>query len=67
MNSLYPNIDSEMAKRKMHYRDLARVAGTSDLQMYRRLRGYTNWKLIEAMKICHHFEHPDINTLFHRR
>ena len=66
MSSVYPNIDSEMAKRNMHYRDLAKVAGTTDLQMYRRLRGLTNWKLVEAMKICRFFEHPDVTILFQR-
>ena len=67
MESIFPNIDSELNKRNMHYRDLARIAEISDLQMYRRLRGQTNWRLVEVMKICRFFEYYDIDTLFARR
>lgn len=67
MESLFPNIDSELKKREMHYRELAKIAGVSELQMYRRLRGLTNWKLFEALIVCRYFEHPDVNILFARR
>lgn len=67
MASIYPNLDREMAERKMHYRDLAKVAGLNDLQMYRRLRGISKMQLDEAAKICWHFGCPDVNQLFERR
>lgn len=67
MESVFPELDREMAKRDMHYRDLARVAGTSDMQMYRRLRGHTNWRINEVLRISDFFNHPDINILFARR
>lgn len=67
MESLYPNIEEELRRRNMHYRDLGRAIGLSDMQMYRRLRGLTNWKLIEVMRVCKYFDHPDVNILFARR
>ena len=67
MDFVFPNLESEMAKRNMHYRDLAKVAGVNDLQMYRRLRGISKFQLEEAAKIWRYFESLDVNTLFARR
>ena len=67
MNSIYPALDNEMAKRNMNYRDLAKVAGVNDLQMYRRLRGSSKMQLQEAAKICVYFCCPAVNALFARR
>ena len=67
MDSVFPNIDSELKKRKLHYRDLARAAEMSELQMYRRLRGHSKWQLVEAMKVCRFLDCYDIDTLFARR
>jgi DNA-binding Xre family transcriptional regulator len=67
MISVFPNLDMEMEKRNMHYRDLAKVAGVNELQMYRRLRGISKFQLSEAAKICWHFDCPDVNRLFARR
>lgn len=67
MDSVFPNLDIELRKRNMNYRELARVAEVSELQMYRRLRGQTKWQLLEAMKVCRFLECYDINTLFARR
>ena len=67
MESIFPNLDSELARRKMHYRELAPVAGVSEMQMYRRMKGQTNWRLNEAVKVCLFLENPDVNNLFARR
>ena len=67
MESLYPNLDREMAQRDMNYHDLAKVAGVNGLQMYRRLRGISKFQLHEAAKICCYFNHTNVNELFARR
>lgn len=67
MESLYPNIDHELKKRNMHYRELAREIGLSELQMYRRLKGKSNWQLVEVINMSKFFNHPDVNILFARR
>ena len=67
MISVFPNLDIEMEKRNMHCRDLAKVAGVNELQMYRRLRGISKFQLSEAAKIYWHFDCPDVNRLFARR
>jgi hypothetical protein len=67
MDSVFPELEREMAKRGMDYRGLAKVAGTSDMQMYRRLRGISRWQLHEVLSISDFFSHTDINTLFARR
>lgn len=67
MESNFPNIDSELKKRNIDYRELARVAGVSELQMYRRLKGHTKWQLSEAAKICRFLDNYDVVTLFARR
>ena len=67
MDSVFPELEREMAKRGREYRGLAKVAGTSDMQMYRRLRGISRWQLHEVLCISDFFSHTDINTLFARR
>ena len=67
MNSIYPNLDIEMEKRNMHYRDLAREVGISDMAMYRRMVGATKWSLHEAIKITWLMNGVDINKLFEKK
>ena len=67
MDSVFPELAKEMVNRKMHYRDLAKVAGTSDMQMYRRLRGLSRWQMHEVLSISDYFGHSDIKVLFARR
>ena len=67
MKFLFPNIESELAKRDMNYRELARVIGLSDLAMYRRMVGITKWTLHEAIKISWFFNGVDINHLFEKK
>ena len=67
MDSFFPNIDSELEKRNMNYRDLARVIGISDLAMYRRMAGITKWTLHEAIKITWFFNGVDIYRLFEKK
>ncbi len=67
MESLFPNIDSELKKRNMHYRDLAKQIGLSDVAMYRRLVGVTKWTLHEAIKVSWFFNGVDIYRLFEKK
>ena len=67
MKSVYPNIDAEMEKRHMDYRQLAKVAGIRDHAMYRRLVGTTKWTLHEAIRISWFFNGVDINYLFQKK
>ena len=67
MNSLYPNLDIEMAKKNMHYRDLAKKVGISELAMYRRMVGATKWSLHEAIKISWLLNGMDIYKLFEKK
>lgn len=64
--SLYPNIDSEMGKKNITYPTLAREIGLKPMSVYRRLNGITEWKLSEAVDVCHYFDYPDITLLFLR-
>ncbi len=67
MNSIYPNLDAEMAKRNIDYRDLAKEIGISDMAMYRRMIGVTKWSLHEAIRISWLLNGVDIYKLFEKR
>ncbi len=57
----------EMSKRNLHYRDLAREVGISDMAMYRRMIGATKRSLHEAIKIMWLMNGVDINKLFEKK
>ena len=67
MESLFPNIDKELSKRNMSYRQLAKDVGLSDLAMYRRMVGLTKWTLHEAIRISWYFNGVDISQLFEQK
>ena len=67
MNSIYPNLDIEMAKRDMHYRDLAKEVGISESAMYRRMAGATKLTLHEPIKISWLMNGVVIYKLFEKR
>ena len=67
MESLFPNIDKELSKRNMSYRQLAKTIGLSDLAMYRRLVGVTKWSLHEAIAISWLFNGLDVVQLFEQK
>lgn len=64
MRSKYPNLDEELRKRDMNYRQLGPILGLSDMAMYRRMVGGTKWSLQEAMQVRRFFNGVDINHLF---
>ena len=66
MRFIFPNIERELAKRDMNYRELARIIGISDLAMYRRMVGITKWTLHEAIRISWFFNGVDIIHLFEK-
>lgn len=67
MNSIYPNLDIEMEKRNLHYRDLAKEVGISEMAMYRRMVGATKLSLHEAIKIMWLINGVDIDKLFEKK
>lgn len=66
MQFVYPNIVSEMKKRGLGYRDLADILDISEYAVYRRLRGFVEWKLHETIHLCQYFEISDAAWLFNR-
>jgi plasmid maintenance system antidote protein VapI len=62
---VYPNLVSSMRKRDLDYKDLADILGISEYAAYRRLRGFTGWKLDEAICLCQYFGASDAAWLFH--
>ena len=64
MNFVYPNLVSAMKERCLDYKDLADVLGISEYAAYRRLRGFSEWKLPEVVCLCQYFSASDISLLF---
>lgn len=64
MNFAYPNLVSSMKDRGMDYKALADVLGISEYAAYRRLRGFSEWKLPEVVRLCQYFSVPDVALLF---
>lgn len=63
---VYPNLVRLMNDRGMNYRKLADILNISELAAYRRLRGSTEWKLPEVMRLCQYFGTSDTAWLFER-
>ena len=61
---VYPNVVSEMKKRDLDYRDIADILGISEYAAYRRLRGFSGWKLQETICLCKYFDVSDAAWLF---
>lgn len=66
MAFVYPNLEKKLSERGLDYRDLARVIDVSELGTYRRMRGDTEWKLPEVMKICKFLCCKNASQLFER-
>ena len=61
---VYPNLVKMMKERDMGYEDLADILGISKYAAYRRLRGFTGWKLHETIHLCQYFDGSDAAWLF---
>ena len=61
---VYPNLVTVMKNRDMGYKDLAIILGISEYAAYRRLRGFTGWKLDETLYLCQYFGISDVAWLF---
>ena len=64
MQFAYPNLVSEMEKRDLDYKDIANILGISKYAAYRRLRGFSGWKLRETITLCRYFGTSDAAWLF---
>ena len=64
MKFVYPNLVSEMKKRDLDYRKLADILSISKHAAYRRLRGFSGWKLNETIFLCQYFGDQDPAWLF---
>lgn len=67
MKSIYPNLDSLMEEKGIDYRVLAKETNTDDTTMYRRLKGVSDFKLCEILKICKYFNNYDLERVFTRK
>lgn len=61
---VYPNLVSVMRDRDLDYKDLADILDISEYAAYRRLRGFTGWKLHETIRLCQYFGVSDAAWLF---
>ncbi len=63
---IYPNLLNKLTERSLSYRDLARIADVSELGIYRRITGITEFKLPEVVAICQFLDESDAEKLFQR-
>lgn len=63
MRVAYPNLNSEMSKRGLDYKDIADILGINEYAAYRRLRGIVGWKLQETLHLSQYFG-ADLAWLF---
>lgn len=63
---VYPKLLEKLTERSIPYRDLARIADVSEIGIYRRISGTTEWKLPEVVAICQYLEEYDAEKLFQR-
>lgn len=61
---VYPNLVQLMKERGMGYADIADILGISKYAAYRRLRGFSGWKLHETISLCQYFGTSDTAWLF---
>lgn len=64
MRFVYPNLVSTMNDRGLDYKGLADILGISEHAAYRRLRGFSEWKVPEAVNLCRYFGISDTAWLF---
>lgn len=63
---VYPNLIAEMTRRKITAATLASVVDLSTSAVYRRLRGETDWKLPEVIRLCQYLDNSNASELFLR-
>ena len=61
---VYPNLVSTMRDNGLGYKDVAEILGISQHAAYRRMRGFTGWKLHETIRLSHFFGISDTAWLF---
>ena len=66
MTNIYPNLAKKMAEYNTSVSALASLLNISIYSVYRRLRGYTEFKFIEIIKLCQFFKEPNVENLFVR-
>lgn len=64
MHFVYPNLVVSMEEHGLNYKGLADVLGISEYAAYRRLRGFSEWKLPEIIHLCRYFSVSDVAWLF---
>lgn len=66
MRFVYPNLIREMISRDITPATIALVIEVSTSAVYRRLRGETDWKLPEVIRLCQFFDNSNASELFLR-
>ena len=67
MDSLYPNLSSEMEAHGLSIESLAKIIGRSEKIVRLKLRGVQEWTLSEAVAICRYLQCHDLKKLFLRK
>ena len=63
---VYPKLLEKLTERGISYRTLADIADVSQMGVYRRITGATEWKLPEVVAICQFLDESDAEKLFQR-
>lgn len=63
---VYPHLLEKLNEKGISYRELSHVADVSQMGIYRRITGITEWKLPEVVAICQYLGEPDAEKLFQR-
>lgn len=65
MTPIYPHLAEKMKEHNLSYPELANLMGISEICMYRRLRGLTQFQLPEIIWLCKYFKVSDATYLFY--
>ena len=55
MKNIYPNLAAEMARKKITQKKLGEILGLNPVAIHSRLKGKTDFKLVEICKIMNFF------------
>lgn len=64
--TVYPTLAKEMEEHGLTTKDVADLIGDCVGSVCLKLQGVIEWTLSDAVRLCHHFDYPDIRKLFLR-
>ena len=66
MINVYPMLRQYMIDNYVTYKELAVIAGISEIKIRLSLCGLRRWRMVEAIKICQYFQTNKIDKMFLR-